>query len=1047
MANPLFDKLKEEFAANPEAWIDRIGLNVRSCTTPGIIHSDHTCDPQESAHGADFCTWFEDGGNFQCKKCGEKSTDITDSYRLIKKIEGDHSMTAAAQELADLMGVTYQKYDPSKKGRAYFDSLPECMSPKFLEDSRKRLLSPDGEECREFIESKWKCDIDEAVELGLGCWRQHKRMVITFAFFDEQTGKLHPRFKHQRPADGSKRKWNTVKDSKAPRPPRLYPQIAPNELTEEFVILEGESDLITARCRLKWQELGVYPIAVAMGKMGRIQKDAFPKALDGKKVTIMWDLDAFQGPLQEVKGDDKQKEIVRASTLGPVHDLCLRLRERNCDVHLAAIPLDPVEHPKGDLTDWVNLARGRVPSDVPSWTYEEIYREINEVKQVATVAEAMSASWNTRISVVGVVAALDQESTVVIPRRTVTTCPQGEPEFEAKCKTCGLPERLGFEQTNVVPWDQYPGQRARMMFSRSPDVILEREVVQKNKSCNRLTMVNTDLSVGSKWILSDTDGGVDEGIMVISDGRHPDVVGRVRVTGRVHDINGKFGLVADRVEQLDANTVDLEPHLFDLKTKFPHGTNDLKILQEAVERIATSLSDHVTNAYQRIDLHIGTLVGLCTARRFMMDGRETRGWIDACIMGLQRQGKTKVVEELFKALGMGHFSQANSSMTSRAGLVASSDNMKSVKPGTWPKHHGRAVALDEMQTYFGNSVGGQVMDALQSARSNGYVDSAKCTGDTRLKAEVRSFFISNFPKGDPRYTCENLEPLFRKPESISRLDFALFVKNRVAPDGYKPTGLPETHPIDLIRVLVQRAWAQEPHEVVVTKAALDKARAKCEAWDAKGYDLERIPLFTGIEKVDSIIRIAIGVANLVFSHPSEDAECRSVEVRPVHVEWACEWLEHTWRESGYDRYSEAIERQHRVANGISAAAWLTEGIKVHEVEQSLGPLLDVVDLREAQNFMPRAGFREQQGMLAALFRHRVLMRMRVDGKTCVAPTRGGKELIQRIIKLAEEHEDNFETVAGQWAQWRSEPGLMSVAPPDFSDESEFDLWQINEQKW
>lgn len=196
------------------------------------------------------------------------------------------------------------------------------------------------------------------------------------------------------------------------------------------------------------------------------------------------------------------------------------------------------------------------------------------------------------------------------------------------------------------------------------------------------------------------------------------------------------------------------------------------------------------------------------------------------------------------------------------------------------------------------------------------------------------------------------------------------------------------------------------------------------------------------------MRIAIGVANLVFSFESADPTLRTVEVRKVHVEWALQWLEHCWSEADYRSHSDALMRQHRVVSPMVAQAILVSGVPAVMAEATLGPLLDTYsDSREAESMMRGDDFRERSHMFAQLKRHNVLRTTKVAGRLEISPTNGGKALIERIIELAVDDEELFDKLTAQWANWNPVDGLSASAPPDFTDQAEYDLFRQNEGMW
>jgi hypothetical protein len=1051
VANPLFDKLKEEFSTNPEAWVEGFGFHVNGC--PGDkIQSDHTC--KEDPKG-DFCTWWADTGNFNCKRCGEKSTDIVDSYRLIQGIDGDHAATRAAEELAEEKGVAFEKYDPNKHKKELLSDLPRFMDADRLSMAQSRLLGPEGAACRHFINKKWHVNADDITHLGIGSWHsaKDKGEVLIIATFDERSGLVSPRYKKQLPVIRTAREkrasvgkrdriWNS--GSTTP-PPRMWIQEPPDpDLIEEFVVVEGESDLITAHTRLDWPSLGIWPVAV-FGKTTTPTDQMFPKYMEGKRVTVLLDMDAFQGPIGDIKGTDQQKARTRTSTLGEVKRLSEFFRKRNCDVSIATVAgklLDPVQAPTGDLKDWVD-AGGRSLGQLRSWTHEEIYAEIDTVKEVATVEEAR-ATQQQLISVVGVVAAID-ETPAFFPTETVISCAFGDEAMARSCAKCGVPRRIGPEQKQLIPWDSFPAERAKVIASEDPDGVIAREVCQKPHGCTLFALEHTATQPGVRWEIQDLKPAEgSQALPVLSEGNMPPVVGRVKVTGRVFAVKNKLCLVAQHVEPMDSNTVDIEPVKGDLLTTFQHATDNPDVLWEEICAIGRDVSDHVTSIGNREDLHVGTLLTMGSCLWFLNeDGRQTRGWLDITIMGHPREGKSSTVSRLFSEFGMGLHTQSSAAGSSVAGLTASSASMKRVDPGTWPKHHGRCIALDEMQNFFTSRV--SPMRALQSARGDGVIDSNKCTGNTSFPAAVRAIFISNFPQNRNRFMCQDLLPMYEgTTQGIARTDFPLFVNDNVK---FEKFGVVNKYRLPMLKTLVQRAWSQQPHEIVIRPEAFQLARSQCDRW-GDVYDQSDLPLFCGHEKAESIMRIAIAAANLTFSHSSSDATFRSVEVRKVHVQFAIKWLEYCWEEAGYRQFSEFVMRRHRVVDPVGVAAVLTADCSAEEIEARLTVIQMPGDHRQVVAGMPGHTFQEQMGFFNILIQKNVLSQQKNEsGRTEIAPTRGGKELMARICDLAVEHPDLYDKAREQWKHWREVDTPMATTPLDLSNQEELDLFIQNEGLW
>ena len=1052
MVNPLFEKLKEEFAHNPEAWVEGFGFHIGG-RGDGILRTDHTC--QEDPKG-DFCTWWEDVGNFECKRCGQKSSDITDSYRILNGIEGDHAMTQSAEQLADEKGIEYSKFDPKKLNKDIFEDLPRSMTEEYLKLAQKRLMGEEGERCREFIREKWKVEPEDVLGLGIGSWHSkiNKKEVLILPTYDEKTGTLSPRYKKQLPVirtPTEKERGLGKKDriwaggDKSVQPPRLWPQVRPPEDTEEFVILEGESDLITARCRLDWPGAGVYPVSV-YGKNTIPRTESFPSCMAGRKVTILLDIDAFQGPFSEIQGSDSQKKDTDQTTRGHVRQLAQFFRSRNCEVHLATVAgplLDPVAHPKGDLTDWVD-AGGRELGQLRRWTYDEIYGELEKVKELDSIADVLRSRPGQRIAITGLVDTLESES-IAYPLETQISCRVFDGDMDKMCAKCGVPERFGVAKTQNIPWEGRGHELAKVLYSRDFDSAIAKVVCQKPAGCGALSVNYLLNDAGRRWVLKGAESTSikDEKIQVVSRGEAPAVVGRVRVIGEVYNVDSSVRLLAESIEELDSNTVDLDPVRDDLIHLRTYALDTPEEIDRALVDMALDVGANITGISNREDLHIGTLLAMASSLRYLDDrDRQTRGWLDITIMGLPREGKSMTVERLFQELKMGYYSQANSQGSSIPGLTTSSHDRKNVKPGVWPINTGRAVCLDEMQCFLTNRHEREkLFQALQGARSSGEMDSTKCTSPHRFEAAVRTIFISNFPAEKAQFYCQDLQRLFLTGEAIARMDFPLIVDKKVSHDIVEH---PHRYRLDLLRTLIQRAWAQEVSHVKILPEAFEEAAATKDRWEEE-YESDEIALCAG-DKNLSILRVAIAAANLLFSFSADDATLMTVEVRKSHVQWATQWMEECWRKAQYDKFSAQVRRANTVQKPVYIQALLTKELPdAPMVEPGLVILLESLDFRTALEVVPGDDFREKQLMFGILRRHNVLRQKQVPGKAMtVEPTEGGKTLIQNLINLSIQDEDLYERAQKQWANWTVTGPEQA---PDISTEEDYQLYLQNERQW
>jgi hypothetical protein len=237
---------------------------------------------------------------------------------------------------------------------------------------------------------------------------------------------------------------------------------------------------------------------------------------------------------------------------------------------------------------------------------------------------------------------------------------------------------------------------------------------------------------------------------------------------------------------------------------------------------------------------------------------------------------------------------------SRAGMTigAAQGTKNRLKPGLFPRCHRKMLYLDEAHVMVEKSQENPMMH-LQSARDVGTVGGVKIYGSRTLAACVRLVAIFNWARGNIRafqFACQHLLHLYGAPESLSRLDYAVPVIG--LPD---PTPEPIKHQWtrELTQVLILRAWSMTEEMIHFTPEALRFADQACQDWSE--VFTEDLPLFTRKEKPYSLLRIAVAIANMTFSHPQGKVdEC---EVRLCHVQWAVNWLERTWAGLAYDELS------------------------------------------------------------------------------------------------------------------------------------------------
>jgi hypothetical protein len=295
------------------------------------------------------------------------------------------------------------------------------------------------------------------------------------------------------------------------------------------------------------------------------------------------------------------------------------------------------------------------------------------------------------------------------------------------------------------------------------------------------------------------------------------------------------------------------------------------------------------------------------------------------------------------------------------------------------------------------------MSWMQSARDDGVASGVKIYGNRDLPAAVRLVTVANWMSNKRRiyqFDCEHLGALYGAPETLARLDFALAINEQ--PSQLTLDKVPQFWTKDRTRALILRAWAQEPSQVLIDDAAAELAKQCCRDWQDR-YDAEQLPLFSPEEKGYSILRIAIAVANAVFSHPKNDAY--SVHVRPVHVQWAANWLLHTWKLSGYDLYSSKRRESQQVVKIFEAERMFTWNLTLEDPTIAASRLETFLTPFGSSEILTLTGLELQvaHNWLSRMIALHVFERVREKNGYMVRYqlTRGGQQLVGNLIHLAE----------------------------------------------
>lgn len=1073
MSQKLFADLQQAFSQDPVRWLSTIGVEVHGSGggLGGVKALNCLCPRCEEGKPKGKRKFrlgvFTDKGTAHCKgACGFGATDIVDLYRQMEGIDGEHAMSKAAKSLAQKMGVTFQEWTSDSK--RFFGHLPATMTDAVIDHGATFLLErKDGQPLRDYIQRHWGIEVEDAVGMGVIGWKagthretKEPQVALLYPFWDESSGKLSPRYKHQtftRQPTGEwqpgPRMWKGLKGGVEARCPDFWPRVCPGEggeadpegLPEAVLIVEGESDAVVAGAVLEGQ---CEVLALSKGKSARPSQSHFPAQLRGRHIIICQDLDAFRGPLDKIEASSQaERDKIWNHTTGPLRALVQFFQARGCTVSIAKVPLDPLTNPKGDLRDWVR-AGGRELGELELFTYEDVYRDYETIHTCASLSEAMSLPIGTRVEVEATIDSIARES-FVVPQESTFECRMNQPEMRGICDSCEAPIRFPDKR---IQWAHHQGDLLRALESRDPEREILNRVIKKPRGCNTcsLDLAGKGAPVGGVLLVRGTDESALQAptTPVYFHGERPRTTGRVRIIGRVRPTTKALAIMAESIDAVGLEdwrgpSEQPSPHIDFCKGHFPCRTDNLDTLQKFTDHLARCCGDHITQCYGQDVLQLAVMIGLCSSLWLRKPGsdRPVRGWIDTCIIGETSAGKSMTLQGIINRRNdwLGIYQGAGVRVTV-PGLTVSHQNFR-VTPGLWPTCHGRAVAMDEMHTLARKSPGAlaNIIDCLQTPRRDGEVHSASGSGEgvgqVFFPAAVRAFFLANPIKaGASDRRCEHWRALFGSPEAVARMDFPVWVGQ---PTSQGPNGVRE----DLLtrerlEFLIRRAWQLEPDDIVIAPEAWELAKRIFRDWQPV-YELPDFG-FLHRDRENTLMRVAVAVANLTFSHV--ESNIGQTEVREVHVLWAKQWIEQRWKDTDYDKVCADYHRSRTLRHPVKAAALLLENRPPTRVEE-LADLLGEVSFWQVRELAPREDI-GSQGTWARDCRGFGIIKpapTSVAGRSLFTATPGGERLIRSLLRLADEDPDLYEEHRANVEAF-ARGSLTSEQPPDLSDPEEWELF-------
>lgn len=1001
-----FATVKEAFAADPDASILALGITPRKGRNAEWSTIDCPCCTDSDGS----CSIAKATGFINCKQCGRR-LDLFEWWRETKRCADDWE---ACQQVGEKLGVQYQP-PKKRKGKA-----PGKMTTALLDVAIHNLMEdPEAEWARKHFKDRRLWEPKILARFGVGFLDGS----IIFAQWNPD-GSIRDRYRRYNPH--AKVKWGWSSGSGAPI--GFWPAVP--ELPSDCAVLlcEGEMDVLAAWIigALHRRSEPIAAFTWTGGAGSPLASALFPPKFPGLPVFVCYDNDTWQGGVLEDARAPTQKKLRdlqrRRSTM--LKGVVGKLQANHCKVTLLHVDIDPVDNFGADLRDW--LTAGRKFEELPRCDADQIKRF--EPKPDSIAFTAVGSHAGELVQFQASVSTIENHQ-LTVPVTSTIRCPIGTKNC---CRDCPV-MRDFFDQE--IEWSDHRDHLFNALLSRDPEAHIIHHMLGKPRSCNECRIEHEETVVGSHWCAGagdEGDGFGGEMVQVISM-EPPALSGQVGITG--HAVHGtkSVGVFATSLEQLDKPEPDLDRHHNDLLMICPWAANNEAKIEEYVSDLVADYANNITQIYGRPELHIGVLLVAHSALFYELDGHRFRAWLDACFFGGPRRGKSETVKRLFEYWKLGTAFTCMENF-SRAGLtIGGAENGMRMRPGLFPKNNRKLLFLDEFHHMTGGPRDSNVMVYLQSARDEGKVSALKVYGDLKLQAAVRLITAGNYANRSQRtyqYLCQHLSAFYGVPEALARMDFAWCVHDNVKMIAEE---VEHKWTAEMSRTLILRAWAMEPHQIHFDDGVVDYTKKVAMEWDDI-YASDDLALHTGIEKHHSLLRIAIAIANICYSHPEgQIADCR---VRMGHARWAVEWMVQCWENLQYDEFSSRRIAARTVTQPFHVEVQLTVMLGLQDPEHAsviLSRLTEANRMASLQGFVLGCGQVEEPRhfvkWLSTMMRYSAIAEVSANQYHIqYVPTEGCLQILRRLIALARDDPEQYAERQRKLSHWSNSPEATSNVP-------------------
>ena len=939
----------------------------------------------------------------------------------------------ACHQVGERLGVKYER--PTVKRRKGSNIR---MTPKLLDQAIHDLnKDPEATWARKHFADRGLWDPAKLARFGVGFLDG----AIIFAQFNPD-GSIRDRYRIYTPMAKIKWHWSKLGNG---GPVGFWPAIAEIPEDADVLLCEGEMDVLTA-----WIKFGLHkrsrPIVAYTwtgGAGSPLASSLMPSSWPKRHVFVCYDNDTYQGADVDTYRAPTQKKLREMSRRREtmIKGVVEKLVANKCRVTLLHVNIDPVDHFGADLRDWADS--GKSFDDLPQCDYHDLVNR--QEKPLEVTHEQAFESAGEFIHFQGSVTEIEQHS-LAVPLISKIICPMAS---KPCCRDCAVTRKFVDQE---IDWADHRGHLLNALLAKSPENYIVRKMIGKPTACSECRIEHEETTIGSWWKASTDDTSSADGMKMIDiiSTEEPSLSGSIGITGYAHYTSKSVGVFATKLEQLDKPEANLDAYHHPLMSATPWNSDDVERIDKHVDELVQDYTHNITKIYGRPELHLATMLVAHSALYYELDGHRYRGWLDACSFGETRKGKSETIKRLFEHWKLGTAFTCMENF-SRAGLtVGGADNGQKMRPGLFPKNNRKMLFLDEFHHMTAGPTDKNVMVHLQSARDEGKVSALKVYGDLKLPAACRLITAGNWAGRSRRtfqFICQHLLAFYGVPEALSRMDWAWCVHGDVKMiaeevDHYWTT--------ELARALILRAWALEPHQIHFDKGVIEFAKKVALEWD-EIYAADDLPLHTGIEKYHSIIRTAIAIANICYSHPDgKESDCR---VRLAHIKWAIAWIIKCWHNLQYDEFSARRISARTLTQPYHVERLLTVELDLSDPDHGsviLSRLTESNSPRSLQGFIMGNGNVEEPKhyakWLSSMMRHGAIVEKSENRHHIFyVPTEGCLKILRGLVGLARYDPDAY---AERWAKldkWSASPTSQTLLPgisadPDlelFEEDDEF----------